>query len=889
MAIAYGAVGSVVYSQSDPAPAYPTGGTASRKYGYALFITTKPDTAASDQAELEAAGWTFLGAFSGGSGTTGADAGPMRVGVYWRESNTILSGTVSQITIPNNSVSSAHIERWECATNEGFDVAITGGVDSSTGSPYTVVTSSVPQDFVKTGDGLSFITSFPSDTTTSPVTWGTPTLTAQGGGTISLGTITQRVALTSTTGNDLGGRHATAMPTVSSQQQSGTLTFSSTLSGTTSRAAGPTAILRIRPLLPPSAPTSAPTAVSGVEKNVITTPATLQGGATSYSVYRDGITLVSSGHTAGAVVNDTGASVGASYGYTVRGANLLGTSTNSPSSSAVMAAPAPPSFTLKGSTDTGDAVNVIITGRPYAAVYKIYRGLSGGSRTLIHTSASQSASATYTWIDTGVVNGTSYDYAVETITASPTQTSAMSSVQTATPSLFTGYSVAFLMNGLTPNSSEQTLIDLFAQDHDVTPIQYVTGQSQVSTSDHMVVFISDSLSMTANGAFVAAVYEQFPGGLVMHGNRWSNFYLSSADPVSSTTTSSSLAIGDSTHEINAGLPNPFQPYGFVANPQSTNRSNVLTGGSEIIVLATEVGLPNSITAVAAERGDLDVLAGSFAGRRASLGSGGFGHGSATGLSALNAIGRNYLKAMIDWVGADMIPPTLPVVLPFTTGYDTGLGEAWSRGGNPLPSFGSGILTWSPTSTSHWYFTELKTAKNLADQGVLVKFSKSDAQNLQVQVRSSSVALARLNGNPRNSYSVRFLPTSADLMVYIEGSSPTILDTIPWTPSGTWDWVRLEAEGNTIRWNTWVDGSTEPALREVTDTTHATGRPNIHLLASGTQTGTVTNISEFEAYVPVPSGPAPTAPVKIWNGSAWVEAPVKIHNGSAWVVAPVKIP
>ena len=174
----------------------------------------------------------------------------MRVGVFAQESATTLSGTVT-VNAPGNNVSFGYIERWECLTTENYDIGITGGADSTTGTAFSVVTASVATDFLKTGDGISVAAVFPDDP--NP-TWGTPTLTAQGGGTISLGTVTQRAAPTSTSGQDIGGRIASALPTVSSQQLTGTLTYAATLSGTTTHTAGPLALVRIRAAVPTVSP-----------------------------------------------------------------------------------------------------------------------------------------------------------------------------------------------------------------------------------------------------------------------------------------------------------------------------------------------------------------------------------------------------------------------------------------------------------------------------------------------------------------------------------------------------------------------------------------------------------------------------------------------------------
>jgi hypothetical protein len=418
MALAYGAVGTPVYSTSNPAPSYPAGGTASRKYGYLLFVATKPDNTPATTP----AGWTLLGAFAGGAGSTGIDTGPMRIGVFYRESTSVLTGSVT-VTVTGNNVSAAWIERWECLTTEAFDWGITGGADTTTGATFSVVTSAIASGFIKTGDGLSIPAIIPTDT--NP-TYGTYTLTAAGGGTIALGTITQTALLSTTSGQDMGGRAVTCLPTVTGTVGAGTLTLSIALTGTTTNAAGPAAIVRVRALAPPTAPTSAPTVAAGVDKVTVTTPATLEGGATSYKVYRGG-TLVASGVAANTATDDTGASVTSTQTYTVRGTNAAGDSTDSPASSAVAANPSPP--TGLNTTPANNQITVAWTARPYTATYKVYRGPTGGSRTLVHTSAANATS----WVDTGAVNGTTYDYTVSSNVSTPTvRESAQSAIDTET-------------------------------------------------------------------------------------------------------------------------------------------------------------------------------------------------------------------------------------------------------------------------------------------------------------------------------------------------------------------------------------------------------------------------------------------------------------------------
>lgn len=242
MAVAYGAAGTVVYSTGNPAPSYPAGGTASRKYGYLMFVGTKPDTTPASTP----AGWTFLGAVAGGAGSTGIDQGPTRIGVFYRESTSILTGSTT-VTVTGNNVSWAYIERWECLLTEDYDWGVTTGADSAGGTSFSVTTASVPAGFIATGDLLSVANVFPTDTL--PTWVGAPVITANGGGSISPTTSTERAAPSSSSGQDIGGRVLWIQPTASGVG-AGTLTYTQTLSGTTTNAHGPLALVRVRAYTP---------------------------------------------------------------------------------------------------------------------------------------------------------------------------------------------------------------------------------------------------------------------------------------------------------------------------------------------------------------------------------------------------------------------------------------------------------------------------------------------------------------------------------------------------------------------------------------------------------------------------------------------------------------
>lgn len=153
--------------------------------------------------------------------------------------------------------------------------------------------------------------------------------------------------------------------TAASQQ-----TYNSSAAGS----AGNGAIVAIlQGVAPPTAPVTAPTVVlptaGSQERILITTPPTLEGGAASYSVYRNG-TLVQSSVANATQINDFNASETSSQTYTVRGVNTAGTSTDSPASSSIVANPDPPSVTL---TPGDTTVDISVFQRTYNAQYKIYR------------------------------------------------------------------------------------------------------------------------------------------------------------------------------------------------------------------------------------------------------------------------------------------------------------------------------------------------------------------------------------------------------------------------------------------------------------------------------------------------------------------------------------
>lgn len=421
MAASFGNVGTATSATATATPlsvSYPTS-VAAGDY-VLMLIGGKPDTA----NPTTPASWTLLGSFTGGFGSVAADTGPCRVTAFGREATGSLSGSQS-VTITNASAEWGVMVRYTKGASDVWDVGITGGADSSGGTAYSVVTSSVAAGFVAAGDQLVVASTFPTDSTTSgTVTWGTSTLTAQGGGSITLGTRTSVATINVTTGNDTSG-HVYRFTPSASTQAAGTLTYASTLSATTStNLAGPTAIIRLRAAPPPvpSAPATAPAVSIGTEQITGTAPAAMPANATSMSIFRSG-TQVATGLAAGAAFTDNTALPTTAYTYTARGVGAGGESSDGPASASITPNPgAPAGFDV---TPDDGAVAVTWTAKSYTATYKIYRNGS-----LAFTTAADASS----WTDTGRTNGTSYSYTVSTNVSTPTtRESSQTSAQATKP------------------------------------------------------------------------------------------------------------------------------------------------------------------------------------------------------------------------------------------------------------------------------------------------------------------------------------------------------------------------------------------------------------------------------------------------------------------------
>ena len=254
MAVTYLSSGAVVYSTGNPSPVTPT-----HSVGDMLILTvgTKPDTTPATAP----AGWTLLGAVSGGTGTTGIDTGPMRVGIFYRIADGTAADTTGAITITGNNVSAAQVHVFQ-KTGTVWDIAGVGAADTTTGTPFSAVMPSNPGMTV--GDMLFAIGVIPTDVGAA-AQFSAETVAATGMTTVSLTEITE---WSTATGQDMGGwlargnvvtGTATAAPTVSA-----------TAGGTTTNVAGPIYLVRLREITPTSISASDSGTISATETSSIT-------------------------------------------------------------------------------------------------------------------------------------------------------------------------------------------------------------------------------------------------------------------------------------------------------------------------------------------------------------------------------------------------------------------------------------------------------------------------------------------------------------------------------------------------------------------------------------------------------------------------------------------
>lgn len=240
--ISWGEIPAEGESTGDPAAPYP--GSITSLSELVLIAAGKPGTA-NGGTLTDPTGWTRRGDMSGATdGDTGgygtalaADTGNMNLYVLTKDS---VAGTESgTLTVDfgatNNAIGT--ILRLEKSHAGSTSWAVATGKDTSAGN-VSVTTGTID---LAPGDVLVWVMSIPTDVTT-PAQFSAHAISATG---ITFDTVTERLEIDSTQGNDQGG--FVCSTTVLSGSGTVACTITATAGGTTTNVRGPLILLRARP------------------------------------------------------------------------------------------------------------------------------------------------------------------------------------------------------------------------------------------------------------------------------------------------------------------------------------------------------------------------------------------------------------------------------------------------------------------------------------------------------------------------------------------------------------------------------------------------------------------------------------------------------------------
>lgn len=242
MAVSYGTAGTLTYPTGNASATLPASISAGDYL--ILAIGNKPDTVVPGYPgdQVVNRGWTLLSYQAGGGGTTGIDTGPTSLAIYGRVADGTESGTTNSV-LTGNSVSWVQMYRFTNATGH-WDVAADGGIDSTTGTAWSVTVGS---DIGLTAGDMCFVAScIPTDVTT-PSQFTNEAVAATGA---TMGTMTEISEPDSSAGNDIGG--FTFYQPVSSGTSSAAATITATAGGTTTNVRGPSILVRLREISEPA-------------------------------------------------------------------------------------------------------------------------------------------------------------------------------------------------------------------------------------------------------------------------------------------------------------------------------------------------------------------------------------------------------------------------------------------------------------------------------------------------------------------------------------------------------------------------------------------------------------------------------------------------------------
>lgn len=197
-----------------------------------IAVGVKPDTSTVNTPS----GWTKIGEFSGGGGTTGIDTGPTKV--LWFYKIAVGGDTAPTINITSTNVCWA-MTMYVTEATDTFNLAAAGGTDATTGTAWSVTCSTDPG---LTVDDLVLVASVVPTDVTTPSQFTAEAVSATG--VSSWGTVTELIEFDTNVGNDIGGFLFSTSVVAGTSTAAPVIT--ATASGTTTNVRGPSSLLRIR-------------------------------------------------------------------------------------------------------------------------------------------------------------------------------------------------------------------------------------------------------------------------------------------------------------------------------------------------------------------------------------------------------------------------------------------------------------------------------------------------------------------------------------------------------------------------------------------------------------------------------------------------------------------
>lgn len=195
VAIAFGAVGTAGPGTTSGAPTLPSGITAG------MLLLCGVCNKYPSNGPATPAGWTLLGQYSGGAGSSGVDSGNVYITVFARVADGV-TDTAPTITVASGNSIESRISRYTAAAGMAWSIAVAGGSSNTPGTAWAVTGDVDPG--ITSGDMVVIFSAVNGDVATA---FATPTVVATGA-TMAAGS--NRYTVTTGNGDDTGLESADA-------------------------------------------------------------------------------------------------------------------------------------------------------------------------------------------------------------------------------------------------------------------------------------------------------------------------------------------------------------------------------------------------------------------------------------------------------------------------------------------------------------------------------------------------------------------------------------------------------------------------------------------------------------------------------------------------------